>query len=293
MWINHYKESGWFKSLLKETYYVIRFAWLYVKNGGQVKSVLFYPEFPLFKTEINSILRSSGYNITNNPKLKCDAVVAWQDTTFRPEHPLLQKIADGGQVVNMGCDDISKRRVGAMHLEIFGYNLSLDPCRHTGKCVRKSNLNGRHNETEIIQCPIDHEEPESVYQRLVNNSMGNGNVEDVRVHICGNEIAYLTVRHKTENLRFYGDFYASVNSPASLLNEQEIEKILRFADAMGLDYGEMDTLRDRDDGRLYVVDVNNTPYSAPASAGLARSDRKRALGLGSAAFEQAFLRQKH
>jgi hypothetical protein len=29
---------------------------------------------------------------------------------------------------------------------------------------------------------------------------------------------------------------------------------------MGLDYGELDVLRDADDGRLYVVDVNTTPF---------------------------------
>ena len=291
MWINDYKESGWFKSLLKEAYYVIRFVFLFVKNGGRVQTVLFYPEFPLFKTELNSILRRSGYNITNNPKLKHDGVVAWEDTTFRPDYPLLHQLGSNEQIVNMGCDDISKRRVESIQQQIFGYSLGVDPRRHTGACVRKSNLNGRHNETEIVDCPIARKEPESIYQRLVNNSMGDGNVEDVRVHICGQKIVCVTIRHKPEKLRFYGDFHASVDEPSKWLSAEEIALVLRFASAMGLDYGEMDTLRDADDGRLYIVDVNNTPYSAPPSAGLSRKDRATALQLGRVAFVEAFLRQ--
>ena len=41
------------------------------------------------------------------------------------------------------------------------------------------------------------------------------------------------------------------------------EKILLFCRRMGLDYGELDMLRDREDGRLYIVDVNNTPFGPP------------------------------
>jgi hypothetical protein len=33
---------------------------------------------------------------------------------------------------------------------------------------------------------------------------------------------------------------------------------------MGLDYGELDAVRDAASGRLYVLDVNNTPFGPPA-----------------------------
>jgi hypothetical protein len=35
-----------------------------------------------------------------------------------------------------------------------------------------------------------------------------------------------------------------------------------MARKMGIDYGEFDILRDKD-GRIYVVDVNNTPWGPP------------------------------
>ena len=32
---------------------------------------------------------------------------------------------------------------------------------------------------------------------------------------------------------------------------------------MGIDYGELDILRDNNDGRIYIVDANNTPSGPP------------------------------
>lgn len=43
----------------------------------------------------------------------------------------------------------------------------------------------------------------------------------------------------------------------------EAELLLRLCRALGLDYGELDVLRDVEDGKLYVVDVNNTPWAPP------------------------------
>lgn len=49
----------------------------------------------------------------------------------------------------------------------------------------------------------------------------------------------------------------------SVFSGIEKEKILAFTEKFGLDYGEVDVLRDNDDGRLYVIDVNNTPFGPP------------------------------
>ncbi len=48
-------------------------------------------------------------------------------------------------------------------------------------------------------------------------------------------------------------------------------------------YGELDLLRDTD-GRLYVVDANNTPYWPQEH--LSRPQRKRALALIAASYER-------
>ena len=52
-------------------------------------------------------------------------------------------------------------------------------------------------------------------------------------------------------------------SPISCLKD-ELNKIHRFCAKIGMDYGEVDVLRDRDDGRIYIVDANNTPSGPPS-----------------------------
>ena len=47
------------------------------------------------------------------------------------------------------------------------------------------------------------------------------------------------------------------------MSEAERSRLLAFSDALHMEYGELDVLRDRGDGRIYVVDANKTP-SGPA-----------------------------
>ena len=44
-----------------------------------------------------------------------------------------------------------------------------------------------------------------------------------------------------------------------VLKPDEVERLLEFCGAIGLDYGELDVLLDNGDGRIYVVDVNKPP----------------------------------
>jgi len=48
----------------------------------------------------------------------------------------------------------------------------------------------------------------------------------------------------------------------------ELEKLETFASSMNLDWGALDVLRDRNDGRIYVVDVNKTNIDPPIALSL-------------------------
>ncbi|MBS1302760.1 hypothetical protein [Loktanella sp. SALINAS62] len=61
------------------------------------------------------------------------------------------------------------------------------------------------------------------------------------------------------------------HEPQEVYSVDELDKLSRFAARLGLDFGEVDALRDWD-GRHYVVDVNNRP-TGPAKE--LREDRKR------------------
>lgn len=64
----------------------------------------------------------------------------------------------------------------------------------------------------------------------------------------------------------------------------EITAILNFCKEIGLDYGELDILRDKDDKKIYIVDVNNTPWGPPNH--LSRADNWKALSMMAKTFKE-------
>lgn len=49
----------------------------------------------------------------------------------------------------------------------------------------------------------------------------------------------------------------------AILTRDEQTGLVAFAEAMGMQFGELDVLRDKSDGRIYVVDANRTPAGPP------------------------------
>jgi glutathione synthase/RimK-type ligase-like ATP-grasp enzyme len=80
---------------------------------------------------------------------------------------------------------------------------------------------------------------------------------------------------------------AELHETGTVLTTAEVERLLRFCAFIGLDYGELDVLRDKVDGRIYVVDVNSTPDGPPNH--LSGPQSEIALARLGAAFEDAFL----
>ena len=60
-----------------------------------------------------------------------------------------------------------------------------------------------------------------------------------------------------------------------VLSPAEQGQLLQFANDLGMDYGELDVLRDEGSGLIYVVDANRTPIRP---RGLKRQDEDAALG---------------
>jgi hypothetical protein len=232
-------------------------------RGAFRKTILAYthalePGSVLFK-----ICDELGYRMTENIAAKADVVIHWEDCSFRPIYAALEDLSRRQKVLNLRCRDISKQKVEATHQAVFGYGLAVDPLRHRGPCVKKSNENATHDGT-IIQCPIAERDEASVYQKEVNNRVDGHYIEDIRVPIFGRLIPFCYRKHRPIVSRFSNEnTSASLCEVDTVLSAVDVQQIFQFCDAMGLDYGELDVLRDRDDGRLYVVDVNNTPWGPP------------------------------
>lgn len=226
------------------------------KNGFKPKIALCYPEIPKTYHILFSILHKLGYKITSDINSKADIAIVFSDTTIRKEDSILTEFSKKNKVINIACNDISKEKVERIFKETFGYGIGIDPKIYKGKCVRKSNLNGKHD-GKIINCPAEPEEG-YVYQKIINNQDGNI-VTDFRVIIMNNSIPLILKRYRNVDDRFDRIKKSSPVNLDDCLNQKEINKILLFCKKFGLDCGELDILRDRADNKIYIVDVNNTP----------------------------------
>jgi len=226
----------------------------------QTKSVLFYPKFPhTHHYTMYRICELLGYKIINDPKENFHLVFAWEDRTYRADDEILLGLIKKFKVVNAGCNDISKKRVDFIFKEVFGYNTIIDPLTYKGNCVMKSNFNAKHD-GKIIKCPIRKTEENCIYQKVINSQTEDNFAQDMRVYVLKEEIPLTLLRYHPMNDRFGNTDKGDFVTPHEMFSEEEIKKINHFCKKIGLECGDLDVLRDRDDGKIYIVDVSNTPY---------------------------------
>jgi O-antigen/teichoic acid export membrane protein len=259
------------------------------RNGFKQQTVLCYPDMPQHWHALYQILHELGCRMTNDPDVKYDLAVAFEDTTIRKENTILTQLGTHHAVVNIGCGDITKERVEKIFKDVFGYGTVVDPRTYVGQCVRKSNINGAHDGV-IVACPTE-PEPAYLYQKVINNTYGNETFADLRVLICRESIVLVYRKVKSAKERFDHTESILMADPNEVFSAEEIEKILRFSKNFGLDYGDLDVLRDADDGKIYIVDANNTPSSFQLGIHMGRKEYGTLVRAASLAFAEAFLTQ--
>jgi len=157
--------------------------------------------------------------------------------------------------------------------------------------VKKSILNSIHkDQTEVVECPVETTASDVIYQRLIDNTVnGAGVAEDLRVPIFRQSIPFVYLRHRPLDDRFYNLASSTLAEANDVFSEEEQARILAFTDAFGLDYGELDVLRDASSSRIYIVDANKTPSNINTETSLSDSERREALQLMAEGFQRAFL----
>jgi hypothetical protein len=294
--INNYRKGMPFpKKILEDTLYRIYWLINYFKNGKQIKTALFYPQFPSKSTVLHKAFRKLNFNITNNPHKTHSVVIFWVDWTYREPDAKILELAKTGKIVNLHCNNISKTYVDEVFTKIFGYSTVVDCSTYTGLMVKKNEINAVHD-GEVIRGPVARQEG-FIYQKLINNVVEGKFVADMRVPVIGGKIPLVFVKYKTLETRFglFKRFHhrlknAEVHPPERLFSSDEIEKIIRFCSEFGLDYGEVDVLRDMDDGKIYLIDVNNTPTGPPY---LYKQKKRKSLDVMTQSFAEAFLKNYH
>lgn len=160
--------------------------------------------------------------------------------------------------LNRDITDISKARVAAVFENTFGYDLAVDPTRYEGRMAAKSNVNGVHD-GRAVTGPIDTPDPALTYQKLIDTETRPGVMEELRCTCVGGRVAAIVRKEKAKADRFSANYLTTHPvDPARVLSPKERALLADFLAAIDLDFGSIDVLRDRHDGRIYVVDVNKT-----------------------------------
>lgn len=223
-----------------------------------------------------SIGRVLGATYTHSSSTLC---IVWDDTT-RTERPV-------PNAVNGACTDIRKSTVAAAFQKHFGYPLTIDPCTYTKPYVTKSETNAAHD--GVIHSGTSKKNPSVTYQVLVDNRSDDEKyVIDLRTVIVGNTIPLVYKKIRPVARRFdSGSVRTTIEEPVDVFSKDEQQRILKTAQALGMDFGELDVIRDRITQKVYVVDANKTSISPPIH--MLYHERKRAIERTAHAFADAFI----
>ena len=250
--------------LFKNIIYIFTWGSRIITTGNKVKTILLYPQYPGRKAVINKMAKSLGYNITNNPQKNHQLVVYWQDSTYREPDSVIQSLAQKELAVNLRCTNISKSKVDDVFEDVFGYSSIVNPTTFSGLMVKKSEINASHDGV-IVQGPLT-PEVGYIYQKVINNEHDKQFVVDMRIPVINGRMIWGYLKYKSISSRFanFSKNILSIKEPEvlpinNLLTAKEMELITSFCQRIGLDYGELDVLRDNDDKKIYMIEVNNTP----------------------------------
>jgi len=228
------------------------------RRENPIATMAFYPQpsGPWYNAWLAA--RMGGVKLINDPNA-AETVFVFDDKT---ESDIGEKLGVKIKVkaINHRINDISKTHVGKVFKDVFGYSVDIDPLTYHGRAAEKSDSNATHDGV-VVQCPLPPEliKPDSVYQKLIDSTFDGSRSEDLRMAYVGGDIPVVFRKYKLIEKRFGTDYdHVDVWTADQAFSSEEQTQLIKFCEAMGLDFGAVDVMRDKHDGRIYVVDVNKT-----------------------------------
>lgn len=233
-----------------------------ITRKKKISTICFFPHQPTIADVLFKISVWNGYQIQEKMS-DSDVVVYWNDTT-KPGKCLFKA------TVNAGVTTIAKDYISDVFTEVFGREITINPVKSTGVCVKKNKKNAKHDGV-IEQCPLEPQEG-YVYQKLINNVISNDIVEDIRIPVINYVIPLVYIKKRSIANRFKNDNCTSNAYKAeNVLLDEEIHNVVHFCKKLQIDYCEIDAIRDYPTGDLYIVDVNHCPSGPPNHLPLSKS----------------------
>lgn len=271
-WLSRYRCSDpAIKNLGRDLRTLIDMIRSFIRNRGKIRKIYAFPHYPGHKSMLYQVAGELGYVITNrlegfeqNP----GPLFFWDYATTSPDIKNTNHAPLSVKVINLRCRDISKKHVDDCYQKSFGLSTLVQPSAFTGLMVEKSDDNATHD-GRIITGPIPPKQvrADKIYQRLIDNTFNENATFEYRVTIIDRAIPLVYHKIKSKKYQFIrGPETVSIMEPETAFSKDEIEKILLFCDAIGLELGELDVLRDKNTNELVIVDANRTPNSPPRSA---------------------------
>jgi len=258
MLINYLKENHISKQALRWKYKVAREKLL--RNQKQYRLLVLGDKVPWYSA-LWMMSGHAGIQFTSDIRTKFDVAICYKIADVRALSDLPNGIADKVPVINLHLSDIRKSTVQKAFAQCFGYALEVNPLTHKGPLVCKSETNYAHD-GRILEGPLtpDQIREDCVYQKLINAEINGSEVMDHRVVIAGSVMPLVYLKYRPKTARFASlNNWAEMVETSEVFTEVEQQQILKFCRQVGLDYGEIDVLRDIQDGKIYIVDITGTP----------------------------------
>lgn len=264
MWANYPSSLPFVERAWKQ----FRHGWCWIvqciRHGKRPPAILVWPDMPSRRTALSKITRELGWELTNKKRLSAVIGIKFEDATRKDKASIPHAMNHAISWWNVHCSDISKVNLEIEHQVAFGYGMSCDPTEHQGPIVMKSNENAKHDGV-LIQGPIasDDLQKNVVYQREIDNRDKSGCHFDYRVVYIRGAIPVVYKKFKARSTRFTNETIRVELLRDSPFTPAEEQCMQNLAFGMRVDYAEFDALRDRNSNKLYVVDVNPTPWGPP------------------------------
>ena len=214
--------------------------------------VLFYPNKVINYARVRVIFKILRWEIIEDINKDFDIIFYWNKRIINKSDKIIVKLSKSYPVINLRCNDVSKSNVTKIYQEVFKNTLEINPEKYTGRAVAKKDEGQGDKSGKIVNCPCKNERGWH-YQKLLQD-IHTGRIQEYRVFIVGRIVAVNKKIKKIGN-RFHTivekNEYKQIND---VFTDNEVKKINEFCEKIGVEYAELDLLRDKE---LYIIDVNN------------------------------------
>lgn len=170
------------------------------------------------------------------------------------------------RTINRHCPMVRKSRLHAAWAAVSGNDIRVDPKSWRQQAVESPDVNGSQP-PRIVYCPV-RAKPGMVYTRLLANTDNGAFMQDWHVPVIGGAAKLAMIATRPENRRFtHQHSQVRLVDPKRLFTSEERSQIKALCDQLGLDVGSLDVLRDRMNGKLFVVDADAGKLGPVAALG--------------------------